>query len=108
MANELQVGPGTDVELRSDADEARELVRLAFGEAAGFFDGLHSIQGSVAERAFKLTGPGGAPAHWMYDRITGAVYGGLKGSVVGAAPFPDGAPARRPPLAGTAVSPAPP
>src|SRR4051794_8678768 len=104
MANELQVRPGTDVELRSEADEARELVRLAFGEAAGFFDGLHSIQGSVAERAFKRTGPGGAPAHWMYDRITGAVYGGLKGSVVGAGRVADGALARRPHLAARAVS----
>src|SRR3954470_14763869 len=104
MANELQVRPGTEVELRSEADEARELVRLAVGEAAGFFDGLPSIQGLVAERAFKRTGPGGAPAHWMYDRITGAVYGGLKGSVVGAGRVADGALARRPHLAARAVS----
>ena len=74
MANELQARTGTALQLRSDADEARELVRLAFEEAAGAFDGLHAIHGSIAERAFRRTGPGGAPAHWMHDRIVGAVF----------------------------------
>ena len=50
MANELQV--------RQPA-ETRELVRLAVDEAAGAFDGLHSIHGSIAERVFRRTGPGG-------------------------------------------------
>jgi pimeloyl-ACP methyl ester carboxylesterase len=87
MANELQV---------RQADETRELVRLAFQEAAGAFDGLQSIHGSVAERVFRRTGPGGAPAHWMHDRIVGAVYGGLKMSVLGMGRLADAGVARRP------------
>ena len=47
MANELQV---------REPDEARELVRLAFGEVTGAVDGLHSIHASAAERVFRLTG----------------------------------------------------
>src|SRR3712207_7688975 len=43
-----------------------ELVRLAFEEVAGAFDGLHSIHGSIAGRAFRPTGPAGAPAHWIH------------------------------------------
>src|SRR3954453_9065793 len=92
MANELQV---------RQSDEARELVRLAFEEAAGAFDGLHSIAGSIAERAFRRTGVGGAPAHWMHDRITGAVYAGLKGSVVGMGRVADAGLARRPRVVST-------
>jgi pimeloyl-ACP methyl ester carboxylesterase len=87
MANELVV---------RQPDEARELVRLAFEEAAGAFDGLHSIHGSIAERVFRRTGAGGAPAHWMHDRITGAVYGGLKKSVMSAGRLADLGLARRP------------
>src|SRR4051794_17031567 len=82
-------------------DEARELVRLAFEEAAGAFGGLHAIHGSLAERVFRRTGPGGAPAHWMHDRIVGAVYGGLKGSVVGMGRAADAALARRPHVVST-------
>ena len=104
MANELQVRTGTDLQPRQAADEARELVRLAFEEAAGAFEGLHSIHGSIAERAFKRTGPGGAPVHWIHDRVAGAVYGGLKGSVLGMGRVADGAIARRPHLAARAVS----
>src|SRR3954451_11728286 len=92
MANELQV---------RQTDEAHELVRLAFEEAAGAFDGLHSIHGSVAERAFRRTGVGGAPAHWMHDRITGAVYGGLRGSVIGMARVADAGLSRRPRVVST-------
>jgi pimeloyl-ACP methyl ester carboxylesterase len=103
MANELQVRPGTDLQARHP-DEARELARLAFEEAAGAFDGLHSIHGSIAERAFKRTGPGGAPAQWMHDRIAGAVYGGLSGSVRGMGYVADAALARRPRVAARAVS----
>src|SRR5438045_7315722 len=95
MANELQVRPGTELQTRRD-DEARELVRLAFDEIAGAFDGLHSIHGSIAERAFRRTGAGGAPAHWMHDRIAGAVYGGLKNSTLALGRMADTAIARRP------------
>src|SRR3954462_8677718 len=94
---------GTELQVRQ-ADEARELVRLAFEEAAGAFDGLHSIHGSIAERAFRRTGPGGAPAHWMHDTITGAVYGGLRGSVRGRGRLADPALERRPHLARRVVS----
>src|SRR5436190_23412603 len=87
MANELQV--------RQPA-ETRELLRLAVEEAAGAFDGLHSLHGSIAERAFRRTGAGGAPVHWMHDRIAGMVYGGLKGSVLGAGRAADMALSRRP------------
>src|SRR3954468_15973447 len=98
MANELQVRTGTEIQTRQASDEARELIRLAFEEAAGAFDGLHSIHGSIAERAFRFTGPGGAPAHWMHDRVADAIYGGLKGSVRGTGRLADGAIARRPHL----------
>src|SRR3954451_24465721 len=105
MADELQVREtGTELQTRQAADEARELVRLAFAEAAGTFDGLHSIHGSIAERAFKWTGPGGAPVHWMHDRVAGAVYGGLKGSVLGVGRVADGALVRRPHLVQRAAS----
>jgi pimeloyl-ACP methyl ester carboxylesterase len=92
MANELQV--------RQPA-ETRELLSLAVQEAAGAFDGLHSIHGSIAERAFRRTGAGGAPAHWMHDRITSAVYGGLKGSTLGLGRLADAAFARRPRVVST-------
>jgi pimeloyl-ACP methyl ester carboxylesterase len=92
MATELQV---------RQPDEARELVRLAFEEAAGAFGGLHSIHGSIAERVFHRTGAGGAPAHWMHDRVAGAVYGGLKGSVAGMGRAADAALARRPRVVST-------
>src|SRR3954453_14717701 len=92
MANELQV---------RQTDEARDLVRLAFEEAAGAFDGLHSIHGSIAERAFKRTGPGGAPAHWMHDRVSGAVYGGLKGSTLALGRAAGAAVAHRPRVVST-------
>src|SRR3954452_2951951 len=104
MANELEVRPGTELQTRQAADEARELVRLAFEEVAGAFEGLHAIHGSIASRAFRRTGPGGAPAHWMHDRISGAVYGGLKGSVRGLAYATGPALARRPGLAPRVVS----
>jgi pimeloyl-ACP methyl ester carboxylesterase len=86
---------GTELQVRQ-ADEARELVRLGFEEVAGAFDGLHSIHGSIASRAFSRTGPGGAPAQWMHDRIAGSVYGGLKLSVRGMGRVADAALARRP------------
>jgi pimeloyl-ACP methyl ester carboxylesterase len=86
---------GTELQVRQ-ADEARELVRLGFEEVAGAFDGLHSIHGSVANRVFSRTGPGGAPAQWMHDRIAGSVYGGLKMSVLGLGRVADAALARRP------------
>jgi pimeloyl-ACP methyl ester carboxylesterase len=92
MANELQV---------RRPDEARELVQLAFEEAAGTFDGLHSIHGSIAERVFRRTGAAGAPAHWMHDRIAGAVYGGLKGSTLGMGRMAGAAVARRPRVVST-------
>ncbi|HEX6711753.1 MAG TPA: alpha/beta fold hydrolase, partial [Thermoleophilaceae bacterium] len=92
MASELQV---------RQPDEARELVRLAFEEAAGAFDGLHSIHGSIAERAFRRTGAGGAPAHWMHDRIVGWVYGALRTSVLGAGRLADAGLARRPRVVST-------
>jgi pimeloyl-ACP methyl ester carboxylesterase len=86
---------GTELQLRQ-ADETRELVRLGFEEIAGAFDGLHSIHGSIANRAFGRTGPGGAPAQWMHDRIAGGVYGGFKLSVLGMGRIADLALARRP------------
>src|SRR4051794_33328142 len=103
MANELQVRqPSTEV-ATSGEDEARELIRLAFEEAAGGFDGLHAIHGSIAERVFRRT-PGSAPVHWMHDRVSGAVYGGLKGSVRGLGYAADAALSRRPQLARPVVS----
>src|SRR4051794_3728685 len=103
MANELQVRPGTDLQTRQ-ADEPRELVRLAFEELAGAVDGLHSIHGSIAERAFRPSGVGGAPAHWVHDRVAGAVYGGLKRSTIGMGRVADGALARRPHVGARVVS----
>jgi pimeloyl-ACP methyl ester carboxylesterase len=86
---------GTELQVRQ-ADEGRELVRLGFQEIAGAFDGLHSIHGSIANRVFSRTGAGGAPAHWMHDRIAGGVYGGLKLSVLGISRVADAGLARRP------------
>jgi pimeloyl-ACP methyl ester carboxylesterase len=104
MANELHLRRGKELQVRRDADEARELIRLAFEEVAGAFDGVHSIHGSIAERAFRRTGPGGAPAHWMHDTIASAVYGGLKGSVRGMGRVADTALERRPHLVRRVVS----
>src|SRR4051794_29415225 len=104
MASELQVRqPSTEIATRG-GDEARELVHLAFEEAASAFDALHHVHGSIAARAFRRTGPGGAPVHWVHDRISGAVYGGLKGSVRGMAYATDTALARRPELGRRVVS----
>src|SRR3954466_284071 len=94
---------GSELQVRQP-DEARELVRLAFDEAAGAFDGLQSVHGSIAARAFRMTGPVGAPVHWMHDRVSGAVYGGLKGAVRGLAYATDTALARRPGLGRRVVS----
>lgn len=86
---------GTGLQVRQ-ADEARELVRLGFEEAAGLLDGLHSIHGSIASRAFRRTGPGGAPAQWIHDRVTSCVYGGLELGVLGLGRAADAALSRRP------------
>jgi pimeloyl-ACP methyl ester carboxylesterase len=103
MANELQTRPGTELATKGP-DEARELVRLAFEEMQGAVGSLHSMHGSIAERAFKRTGPAGAPAHWMHDRVTGAVYGSLRGSVRGLGRMTDAAMSRRSGVAGRVVS----
>ena len=95
MRSELQVRP---------TDEARELVRMGFQEIEGAIGALHSVHGSIAERAFRRTGPGGMPAHWMHDRIAGAVYGGLRGSVRGAGTLASVAVARRPGFAAKLAS----
>src|SRR4051812_42433839 len=85
---------GTDLQVRRD--EAGELVRLAADEVVGAIDSLHSIHGSIAQRVFARTGPGGAPAQWMHDTVSGAVYGGMKGSARGLGLVAGGALARRP------------
>src|SRR3954453_23432461 len=77
-------------------DETQELVQMAFEEVAGAFEGLHSIHGSIAGRVFQCVGGVGAPVHWAHDRISGAVYGGLKGSVVGMGRVAGTAVGRRP------------
>ena len=92
MANELQV---------RQRDEARELLRLGVEEAAGAFDGIHSIHGSIAARAFRHTGPGGAPAWWLHDRIAGAVYDGLKLSTLALGRAAEAALAARPRVVST-------
>ena len=85
-------------------DETRELVRLSFEELAGAVDGLRSFHTSVAQRSFRFVGPGGAPARWAHDRVTEAVYGGLRGGTLGLGRAVDGALRRRPHLASRAVS----
>ena len=90
---------GTELQVRRD--EAGELVRLAAEEVASALDSLHSIHGSIASRAFRRTGPGGAPAHWMHDTIAAAVYGGMKGSVRGLGSAAEQALARRPHVVST-------
>jgi pimeloyl-ACP methyl ester carboxylesterase len=85
---------GTELQVRRD--ETGELVRLAAEEVVGAIDSLHSIHGSIAQRAFSRTGPGGAPAQWMHDTISGAVYGGMKGSARGLGRVAGGALERRP------------
>ena len=83
-------------ELQVRKNEAGELVRLAAEEVVGALDSLHSIHGSIADRAFRRTGPGGAPAQWMHDTIAGVVYGGMKGSARGLGRAAEGALGRRP------------
>jgi pimeloyl-ACP methyl ester carboxylesterase len=84
---------GTELQVRRD--EAGELVRLAAEEVAGAIDSLHSIHGSIAARAFRRT-PGAAPVQWMHDTISGAVYGGMKGSARGLGRAAESALAHRP------------
>lgn len=95
--------PGTALVPR-ESDEARELVRLAFEEMERGVDDLHSIHGSIANRAFGVAGPGGAPAHWVHDRVAGAIYGALKGGARGMGRAADVTLARRPDLAQRVVS----
>src|SRR5690349_11635645 len=95
--------PGTALVPR-ESDEARELVRLAFEEVERGVDDLHSIHGSIANRAFAVTGAGGAPAHWVHDRVAGAIYGALKGGARGMGRAADVTLARRPDFAQRVVS----
>jgi pimeloyl-ACP methyl ester carboxylesterase len=102
MSTELRARPGT--ELQAHNDEARELVQLSFDELAGAVDGLRDIHSSIADRAFGLVGPIAMPARWMHDKVSGAVYGGLRGSARGAGRLADGAMRRRPGWGGRVVS----
>jgi pimeloyl-ACP methyl ester carboxylesterase len=106
MAEQLQVRSGK--ELQTQEDEARELARLTFDELAGAVDGLRAIHSSVADRAFRLVGPAGVPVNRIHDQISGAVYGGLRGSARGAGRVVDGALRRRPAWGGRVVSTTPP
>ncbi len=104
MANELQVSTGTALQTRPAGDETRELLHLGVEEVAGVFGGLHAIHGSIAARAFNYVGPAAAPVQWVHDKVAGAVYGGLGGSVRGAGRVADGMLARRPRVAQRVVS----
>src|SRR5258707_6268981 len=94
MNGELRAQSGTELQVKND--EARELVQLSFDELAGAVDGLRDIHMSIADRAFGLVGPMALPARWMHDQVSGAVYGGLRGSARGAGRLADGAMRRRP------------
>ena len=86
MPNELVV--------REEPDEARELVRLGLEELAGAVSGLQAFHTAIADRAFAYT-PGGKPIRYVHDRISGAVYGGMRAVPRGAATLADRARAER-------------
>src|SRR5829696_414544 len=67
-------------ELQETADEVRSLARLAFGELGDAAAGLYGFHRAVAGRAFRATGPGGAPARVVHDAIAERIYGGVAGA----------------------------
>jgi pimeloyl-ACP methyl ester carboxylesterase len=81
-------------------DEVRSLARLAFDELSDGVSGLYGFHRAIAGRAFRATGPGGAPARLLHDAISPRMYGGVAGAfrLVGAVadaglgrrPVPDG------------------
>src|SRR5436190_17780613 len=93
----------TALELR-EADEASELVRLSFDEAAGFLGGIREFHYGIAGRAFRWTGPGGAPARAVHDRVADTIYGGLAGATRGLGNLAADALGRRPGWGGRVVS----
>jgi pimeloyl-ACP methyl ester carboxylesterase len=102
MSQQGQARPGSQLQVQND--EARELVQLSFDELAGAVDGLRDIHSSIADRAFTAVGPMGAPARWMHDQVSGAVYAGLRGSARGAGRLADQAMQRRPGWGGRVAS----
>jgi pimeloyl-ACP methyl ester carboxylesterase len=67
-------------ELQETADEVRSLARLAFGELGDAAAGLYGFHRAVAGRAFRATGPGGAPARVVHDAIAERMYDGVAGA----------------------------
>jgi pimeloyl-ACP methyl ester carboxylesterase len=106
MTSALQAPAGTALQVQND--EARELLQLGVEELAGAIDGLQAISSSVANRAFGLAGPFGLPTRWVYDHVTNAVYGGLRGSARGAGGLADRGLSRRPDWSARVVSTTPP
>ena len=58
--------------------EVEEFARLGFDELGGAVAGIGAIHRAFAERAFRLSGPGGVPARVVHDAIARQVYGGLR------------------------------
>ena len=61
------------------ADEIRSLARLAFGEVSDAAAGLYGFHRAIAGRAFRATGPAGAPARVLHDAISERMYHGVAG-----------------------------
>jgi pimeloyl-ACP methyl ester carboxylesterase len=93
----------TALELR-EPDEAGELVRLSFGELAGFINGIRDFHYGVAGRAFRWTGPGAVPVRAVHDRVADTIYGGLSGATRGLGNAAASAVTRRPGWSGRVVS----
>src|SRR5437763_16270489 len=92
-----------EVQVR-EPDEAAELIRLSFDEAAGLFSGIHTMHAGIAGRVFKWTGPLATPVRGVHDRAAAAVYGGLGGAVRGLGRVTAAAVGRRPGWGGRVVS----
>lgn len=66
-------------EMEQRPDELRALNRLGFRELADAVGGIGGVHRGVAERVFRLVGPGGLPARKAHDLISAGVYRGVSG-----------------------------
>ncbi|MCW3065796.1 MAG: hypothetical protein JWN32_2968 [Solirubrobacterales bacterium] len=68
-------------ELEPRRDEARALGRLAFEELRGATGGIGAIHRGIAERVFRLVGPGARVTELAHEAIAGGVYSAVGGAV---------------------------
>jgi pimeloyl-ACP methyl ester carboxylesterase len=61
-------------------DERRALAQLGLAEVGRAIGGIAGMHRAIADRAFRASGPGAAPAHALHDAISAGVYGALRGA----------------------------